>query len=252
MPFQKINAGKLSKSVVEQIELLILRGVLRPGERLPSERDLSDRMGVSRPSLREAVSELQESGLLETKAGSGIFVSDRLDSSFSKALTGLLSRHDEAVYDYIDFRRDLEGLAVERAARLASDTDLKVIDSIFHKMEAAPAGKGADLDADFHSAIVEASHNVMIVHVMRAMYDLLKRGVFYNRQIIVQMYNTRLDLLNQHREINDALQARNPVRARAAIEAHMDFVAQAYADLRRAERNEEIAQQRLLHEEERH
>ena len=115
-------------------------------------------------------------------------------------------------------------------------------------MEAAPAGKGADLDADFHSAIVEASHNVMIVHVMRAMYDLLKRGVFYNRQIIVQMYNTRLDLLNQHREINDALQERNPVRARAAIEAHMDFVAQAYADLRRAERNEEIAQQRLLHE----
>ncbi len=252
MPFQKINAGKLSKTVVEQIELLILRGVLRPGERLPSERDLSDRMGVSRPSLREAVSELQESGLLETKAGSGIFVSDRLDSSFSPALTGLLSRHDEAVYDYIDFRRDLEGLAVERAARLASDTDLKVIDSIFKKMEAAPAGKGADLDADFHSAIVEASHNVMIVHVMRAMYDLLKRGVFYNRQIIVQMYNTRLDLLNQHREINDALQERNPVRARAAIEAHMDFVAQAYADLRRAERNEEIAQQRLLHEEERH
>lgn len=252
MPFQKINAGKLSQSVVEQIELLILRGVLRPGERLPSERDLSDRMGVSRPSLREAVSELQETGLLETKAGSGIFVSDRLDSSFSTALTGLLARHDEAVYDYIDFRRDLEGLAVERAARLASDTDLKVIDNIFKKMEAAPAGKGADLDADFHSAIVEASHNVMIVHVMRAMYDLLKRGVFYNRQIIVQMYNTRLDLLNQHREINDALQERNPVRARAAIEAHMDFVAQAYADLRRAERNEEIAQQRLLHEEERH
>lgn len=252
MPFQKINAGKLSKSVVEQIELLILRGVLRPGERLPSERDLSDRMGVSRPSLREAVSELQESGLLETKAGSGIFVSDRLDSSFSPALTGLLARHDEAVYDYIDFRRDLEGLAVERAARLASDTDLKVIDSIFKKMEAAPAGKGADLDADFHSAIVEASHNVMIVHVMRAMYDLLKRGVFYNRQIIVQMYNTRLDLLNQHREINDALQERNPVRARAAIEVHLDFVAQAYSDLRRAERNEEIAQQRLLHEEERH
>ncbi len=252
MPFQKINAGKLSQSVVEQIELLILRGVLRPGERLPSERDLSDRMGVSRPSLREAVSELQESGLLETKAGSGIFVSDRLDSSFSTALTGLLARHDEAVYDYIDFRRDLEGLAVERAARLASDTDLKVIDNIFNKMEAAPVGKGADLDADFHSAIVEASHNVMIVHVMRAMYDLLKRGVFYNRQIIVQMYNTRLDLLNQHREINDALQERNPVRARAAIEAHMDFVAQAYADLRRAERNEEIAQQRLLHEEARH
>ncbi|MBT2129803.1 FadR/GntR family transcriptional regulator [Aliiroseovarius lamellibrachiae] len=250
MPFQKINAGKLSKSVVEQIELLILRGVLRPGERLPSERDLSDRMGVSRPSLREAVSELQETGLLETKAGSGIFVSDRLDSSFSPALTGLLSRHDEAVYDYIDFRRDLEGLAVERAARMASDTDLKVIDSIFKKMEAAPAGKGADLDADFHSAIVEASHNVMIVHVMRAMYDLLKRGVLYNRKVILQMYNTRADLLQQHREINDGIQARDPARARAAVEAHMDYVTQSYSDFRRAERNEEVARLRLEHEQE--
>ncbi len=249
MPFQKINAGKLSKSVVEQIELLILRGVLRPGERLPSERDLSERLGVSRPSLREAISELQSLGLLASRAGSGIFVSEDLDSSFSPALTGLLGRHDEAVYDYIAFRRDLEGMAAERAARLASDTDLKVIDSIFRKMEAAPAGQGADLDANFHSAIVEASHNVMIVHVMRAMYDLLKRGVFYNRQVIVQLYNTRMDLLNQHRDINDALQARDPARARAAIEAHLDFVAQGYADMRRAERNEEIAQQRLIHEE---
>ncbi|MDA5093550.1 FadR/GntR family transcriptional regulator [Aliiroseovarius sp. KMU-50] len=248
MPFQKINAGKLSKSVVEQIELLILRGVLRPGERLPAERSLSDLMGVSRPSLREAVSELQDIGLLESRAGSGIFVSEDLDSSFSPALTSLLERHDEAVYDYLDFRRDLEGMAAERAARLASDTDLNVIDSIFRKMENAPIGKGADLDANFHSAIVEASHNVMIVHVMRAMFDLLKRGVFYNRQVVVQMYNTRTDLLDQHREINDALQDRDPDRARKAVEDHLNFVAQAYSDMRRAERNEEIAKQRLEHE----
>ncbi|MBV1896661.1 MAG: GntR family transcriptional regulator, partial [Rhodobacteraceae bacterium] len=64
MPFQKVQPEKLSTSVVRQIELLILRGILRPGERLPPERDLSERLGVSRPSLRDAVATLQKQGLL--------------------------------------------------------------------------------------------------------------------------------------------------------------------------------------------
>ena len=69
MPFTKIQTEKLSQSVVRQIEQLILRGILRPGERLPSERELSDRLGVSRPSLRDAIAELQEHGLLVSRAG---------------------------------------------------------------------------------------------------------------------------------------------------------------------------------------
>ncbi len=140
------------------------------------------------------------------------------------------------------------GLAAERAAQFGSDTDLAVINEIFLKMEKAPEGQGADLDSDFHMAIIEASHNVLMVHMMRAMYDLLKQGILYNRQVVVQITNTRMDLLEQHRAINDALQTRDPKAARTAIEAHMDFVAQAYTDLRRTERNEEVAQQRLDYE----
>ncbi|TQV66101.1 FadR/GntR family transcriptional regulator [Aliiroseovarius halocynthiae] len=251
MPFQKIAASKLSNSVVEQIELLILRGVLRPGERLPSERDLAERLGVSRPSLRDALAEMENSGLLARRAGAGIFISDDLDSSFPPALTNLFSRHDEAVYDYIAFRRDMEGLAAERAAQFGSDTDLAVINEIFVKMEKASEGQGADLDSDFHMAIIEASHNVLMVHMMRAMYDLLKQGVLYSRQVVIQITNTRMDLLEQHRAINDALQARDPKAARSAIETHMDHVIQSYADLRRTERNEQVARQRLTYEKER-
>lgn len=251
MPFQKIAPGKLSQSVVEQIELLILRGILRPGERLPSERDLSERMGVSRPSLREAIAELEAKGLLARRAGAGIYVSDSLDSSFPPALTELFSRHDEAVYDYIAFRRDMEGLAAERAAKFASDTDLAVIDELFRKMEKAPEGQGSDIDSNFHMAIVEASHNVLMVHMMRTIYDLLKQGVFYSRRVVIQITNTRQDLLDQHRAINDALQARDAPAARKAVEAHMDYVTQAYSDLRRADRNEKVAKQRLTHERER-
>ena len=88
MPFQKVATAKLSTSVVRQIELLILRGVLSPGDRLPAERDLSERLGVSRPSLRDALAELQDQGLLTAKAGSGVYVADVLGSAFSPALCG--------------------------------------------------------------------------------------------------------------------------------------------------------------------
>ncbi|MCT8158844.1 FadR/GntR family transcriptional regulator [Pseudoruegeria sp. SHC-113] len=252
MPFQKIEAEKLSRSVVRQIEQLILRGILRPGERLPSERELAERLGVSRPSLREAIADLQERGLLEARAGAGIFVAQVLEAAFSDALVTLFASHDEAVFDYIDFRRDMEGLAAERAARLGSDTDLKVVDTIFRKMEVAhskrnPADEAA-LDAEFHLSIIEASHNVVMLHMMRSMFGLLREGVFYNRQIMFKQRTTRDSLLEQHGAINRALQARDPVGARAAVEAHLSYVERALKDQQKADQNEAIARQRLEHE----
>ena len=141
MPFQKIELDRVAESVITQIEQLILRGIIRPGERLPSERDLAEKLGVSRPSLREAISSLQERGLLTTKANSGIFVADLLGSPFAPSLTELFSTHDEAVFDYISFRSDLEGMAAERVANLGSETDLKVIQAIFDKMKIAHDNK---------------------------------------------------------------------------------------------------------------
>ena len=252
MPFQKIEAEKLSQSVVHQVELLILRGILRPGERLPSERELSDRLGVSRPSLREAIAELQDRGLLTAKPNAGVFVADVLGSAFSPALIDLFSTHEDAVFDYVAFRRDLEGLAAERAAHFGSDTDLEVINTIFHKMEAAHQKRDptdeAELDANFHMAIIEASHNIVMLHMMRSMYDLLRQGVFYNRQMMFKNRLTRDMLLDQHRAINAGVQSRNPQAARAAVEVHLDYVKQAMFDQIKAARNEAIARQRLQHE----
>lgn len=252
MPFQKIESEKLASAVVRQIENLIVEGVLRPGERLPSERELSERLAVSRPSLREAVAELQQEGLLTTRAGSGIFVAEVLGSAFSPALIRLFARNDQAVFDYLAFRRDLEGMAAERAAKLGSDTDLKVIDTILTRMEAAHAKRNpadeATLDAQFHMAIVEASHNIIMLHMMRAMFDLLSEGVFYNRQIMFRNRSTREALLEQHRAINAAIQARDGAAARAAVAAHMDFVEVALTELRKAERHEALARLRLSHQ----
>ena len=255
MPFHKVQSEKLSQSVVRQIELLILRGILRPGERLPAEREMADRMGVSRPVLRDAVADLEGRGLLAIRPNAGVYVAEVLGSAFSPALVALFSSHEEAVFDYLAFRRDMEGLAAERAARLGSDTDLAVVGAVFHKMEAAHAKRDptdeAALDAAFHMAIIEASHNVIMLHMMRSMYDLLQQGVFYNRQVMFRNRITRDMLLDQHRAINDGLQARDPVAARAAVEAHLAYVEAALNDQLRSTRNEAVARQRFQHEQSR-
>ena len=251
MPFQEINSEKLSKSVIRQVEQLILRGILRPGERLPSERELAEKLAVSRPSLREALSELQGSGLLTSRAGAGIFVAEVLGSAFSPALMRLFGTHDEAVYDYLAFRKDLEGLAAERAARVGSNTDLKVINAIYVKMEAAQSKRSSDeearLDAQFHMSICEAGHNVVMLHMMRSMYELLQTGVFYNRQATFRQRSGRSELLGQHRAINEALQARDPEAARAEVHNHLDFVASVLKTQDRANKNEKVAKLRFAH-----
>lgn len=252
MPFQKIHAEKLSHAVVHQIEQLILRGILNPGERLPAERDLAEQLAVSRPSLRTAISDLQDSGLLVSRAGAGIFVAEVLGNAFSPALVRLFESHDEAVFDYIRFRRDLEGLAAERAAKYASDTDVRVIQTLYDKMESAHTKSNPDdearLDAEFHLSIIEASHNVVMLHMMRSMYDLLKKGVFYNRQMMFKHRVTRSNLLEQHSAINSALQARKAGAARAAVEAHLDYVEQMLNEQKVTQRHEAIAQQRYANE----
>lgn len=254
MPFQPVQPEKLSRAVVRQIEQLVLRGILRPGERLPSERELADRLNVSRPSLREAIGELQERGLLASKAGSGVYVADVLGSAFSEALIELFSSHEEAVFDYLSFRRDLEGIAAERAARLASATDLKVIGQAYERMARADRRgdptRDAELDAAFHMSIIEASNNVVMLHMMRSIFDLLRQGVFYNRARIFRQHGTREELLDQHKHINDALQARDPSGARGAVEAHLDFVKSALADQIKSDKNEDIARLRFEHERE--
>ena len=161
MPFDPFQSEKLSGAVVRQIELLVLRGVLRPGERLPSERDLAERLGVSRPSLREAVAELQAKKLLETRASAGIYVSEFLGSAFNQNLVSLFASHDEAVFDYIRFRRDMEGVGAARAAVHGSDTDLKIIDTIYNKMEAAHAKRDStDETTISREGTVRSGHSV--------------------------------------------------------------------------------------------
>jgi len=252
MPFVKIEPEKAASAIIHQVEQLILRGVLRPGERLPSERELATKFKVSRPTVRDALAELEASDLVVTRPGAGAFVAQVLGSAFAPALVKLFSTHDEALFDYLSFRRDLEGMAASRAAEHANEIDLEVIRSIFNRMEIAHEKRNpteeATIDAEFHLAIVEAAHNVVMLHMMRSMSEMLQAGVFYNRQVLFGKRSTREDLLEQHRVILDAIIAQDPNDARAAVEAHLSYIETAMLQQNRDHRNEDVAKQRLAHE----
>lgn len=252
MPFQKIAPERVAHSITRQIESLILKGVLRPGERLPSERDLAAKLNVSRPSLREALNDLETRGLIETRAGAGVFVAQVLGSAFAPPLVALFATHTEALFDYLSFRRDLEGLAAERAALNASSADLQVIQDIFNRMESAhtkrSATEEAGLDAEFHMAIVEAAHNVVMMHMMRSMFEMLQAGVFYNRQLLFGKRTTRDEFLDQHRAILNGILARDPVAARKAVEAHLSYIEESMHRLIREEEYEKTAKLRIAHQ----
>ena len=126
-----------------------------------------------------------------------------------------------------------------------------MINAIYTKMEAAQSKRSSEeearLDAQFHMSICEAGHNVVMLHMMRSMYELLQTGVFYNRQATFRQRSGRSELLAQHRVINEALQARDPEAARAAVHKHLDFVAAVLKAQERANRNEKIAKLRFAH-----
>ena len=234
MVFQKIHHNRTADSVVDQVEELILQGVLRPGDRLPAERDLAKKVDVSRPILRDAIKILEERGLLVTRHGGGTFIADVIGTVFSEAIVELVRRHPPAIADYLEYRREIERTTARLAAQRATDADREIITRIFRAMEAAhngeDFGREAELDVEFHQAIGESAHNIVLLHTLRSCYRLLADGVFYSRVELYRYPGSREKLLEQHREIYEAVMAGDAGRAGDAASSHIDFVEQvAYA-----------------------
>ncbi|TYC51547.1 FadR family transcriptional regulator [Rhodobacterales bacterium] len=243
--FQPIDHQKTADAIVDQIENLILKGVLVSGERLPSERDLAERMHVSRPVLRDALKTLEERRLVEARRGGGTFVCDLIGPIFSDAVIDLIARHQNAVSDYFEFRRGIEAMAAAQAANRAAPSDLARLADITDQMRAAYEQEDleaeARLDVDFHHAIGEAAHNVVLLHTLRSCYRLLENGVFYNRGRLYHHPGARADLLRQHLRIAEAVAAGEADGARTASEDHIDYVRGTLADANELDRREQLA-----------
>ncbi|MET1413883.1 FadR/GntR family transcriptional regulator [Roseibium sp. HPY-6] len=243
--FQPVDHQKTANAAVEQIENLILKGVLHSGDRLPAERDLAEKMKVSRPVLRDALKILEERKLVEARRGGGTFVCDLIGSIFSDAVVELIARHPSAIDDYFEFRRGIEGQAAAQAAERAAPSDLQRLQDIVAQMhtahEAQDLTEEALLDVEFHHAVGEAAHNVVMLHTLRSCYRLLENGVFYNRGRLYHHPTARNELLQQHLAIANAIKDGDPVRARRASEAHIDYVRGTLADAEKLDLREQLA-----------
>ena len=220
---EPLRNPKLADAVADHLERLILEGSLRPGEKLAPERELAQKLEVSRPSLREALEKLQARGLIETSK-SGSIVSQFM-APLTEPLISLLQSNEQALIDYLEYRCLIEGEAARLAALRATDVEREAIGKCLKKLRDAhkiddPAAE-ADIDADLHMLIYEAAHNLVLLHVMRAFSDMLRGGVFYNRRQLYAQPGARDQLLDQHLAIAEAIIARDPARAAEAAAAHI-------------------------------
>lgn len=249
MTFEKIKQAKIADSVVKQLEGLILDGVLEPGEKLPSERDLAQQLDVSRPSLREALYKLEAKGLIESRQGGGTYVKSIIGPAFTDPLVTLFQEHEGAAVDYVEFRKALEGVAAYYAALRGTESDREIITARFHAMEDAhniddPEAE-AEADADFHLSIAEAAHNVVLLHIMRGLFKLLRQGVFYNRRRLYTRKGARELLLRQHRALFDAIMEGDPETAREAALTHLGYVQESMREMGQESVREDVARRRL-------
>jgi len=226
--FEPVVIDTVAEAVVTQIEQLIISGVLRSGQKLPSERELAELMDVSRPKIRDAIKVLEERGLLIVKHGDGTFVGALTGTALSPAMIDLYSRHPSAFRDYLEFRREVEGFAAYVAAQRATESDREIIRQLVARMEKAHSNpdpvEEAEVDACLHTSVVDAAHNSVLSHMMTSIYELMRSGVFYNRSFLDAAAGARDDLLDQHRAIAQAVIAGDADKACAAAEAHLDYV----------------------------
>jgi len=248
--FEPIGHESVADAAVAQIEDLIASGILRQGGKLPSERELAELLGISRPKLREALQVLEERGLVVTKHGEGSFVAALTGQAMLPALLALYGRHEPAFFDYLEYRRAQESFAARLAAQRATKSDKQRISEILVEMERAWKTKDAEAsreaDLALHTAIVDASQNATLIHMMSSIYDLTRQGVFYNRDFLTTIDGTGKKLLEQHMELGNAVLDQDEERAAKAAELHLDFVEQSFRLGMERQRRETMAEKRRL------
>ena len=241
---------RAAETIAAELERQILEGSLRPGDRLPPERELAARLGVSRPPLREAIQLLAARGLVTTRHGVGTTVTDRLQARFVDSWQQMLALHPGLQHDMLEFRRMLEGQSARLAAERATAPDLDRMETAWQQLEAsyeATADPTLNTDADvaFHQAIAEASHNAMIGHLTASILRVIHGHVDGNLQRLRADAPLWRQVRNQHRAIWTAIRRRDAAAAGRAAEAHMDFVRDSMAAAGQAQERQRAAERRL-------
>jgi GntR family transcriptional repressor for pyruvate dehydrogenase complex len=221
-----VTRTTLTADIYRKLVSHIIRGVWKPGTRIPAERQLGQQLGVGRASLREALKALEIMGLIETRLGDGTYVCQRSEFLSKPLLWAITSSSETEVYELVEARKlietELAGLAAERATA----DDLKEIGKHLDRMERSPQAPSELLQADieFHLAIGEAAHNSILMNALNLIRNLLQEWI--GRTLQEPGVYTRA--LEHHKAIFFAVAKKNVPAARAAMLAHLEEMARLY------------------------
>ena len=218
------NDMRLYRVVAEQIQKMIHEEKILPGTRLPSERDLSTRLNVSRASVREALIALELTGVIDVRGGSGIYVNERNDASLE------IKEPGSGPFEVLSARRLIEGEVAAMAAKMATDSAVDAIMQAVNDMERFydDRQKNDDADRAFHMAIAAATGNSALMLVLENLWD--ERGRLWNK--MEEHFHTdhlRRETLMDHRRILEAIAARDPAGARKAMRSHLERVTREFS-----------------------
>lgn len=216
---EPVRRSKVYEEVADRIRRLIVEGHLKPGDRLPAERELAEGFGVSRTSVRDAIRVLEMIGLLEPRQGDGTVVRDLSPDSLVQPLASVLVHNRALLADLLDARKMIEPPLAARAARLATPEEVAHLDEILAR-QTEKVGAGAvtvEEDSEFHYTIATASRNRVILKVLDVMMDLLVES----RQRSLQVPGRLQRSLAGHRRIVEAIRRRDPAAAEAAMRKHL-------------------------------
>jgi GntR family transcriptional regulator, transcriptional repressor for pyruvate dehydrogenase complex len=219
--------GVTAEIVVQHVRGLIERGELRPGDRLPAERELAVQLGVSRPSVRAGLRSLAAIGVLQTRHGAGTFITDGPPTLGSEPLSFLAALHGFTRDEMFEARRALEvgvaGLAAERATDEQIATIAEEVTGMFASLDDAQSFLIHDIR--FHRAVAQASGNP----ILASLVEMVSALFYEQRRKTAQHGRDLKESAHLHRAIYHAVRAHDPKRARAAMSEHLSVAQQAQA-----------------------
>jgi GntR family transcriptional repressor for pyruvate dehydrogenase complex len=230
-----IRQAKLSDVITERLESMIIDGTLAAGEKLLPERELAGKFKVSRPSLREAIQNLQAKGLIERKQGGGTFVLQHFKNRLSDPLLELISKRPETQFDLLEFRHALEGMAAFYAALRGQSSDHIALSKALENLQTPSSQYDPESEAialgEFYFAMAQASQNMVLVQVMQAMRVMLEDNVKQNLAMLRLGANVENEISQQRVNIVSAIISGNPEAARDASHLHLSFIEKTLLDI---------------------
>ncbi|MFO7818875.1 MAG: FadR/GntR family transcriptional regulator [Halanaerobacter sp.] len=225
MNFKPIKEKKVYEKIIEQIEEMVSSGQLKKGDKLPSERELTERMEVSRASLREAFSALKMIGLIERRHGQGTFLKEDIDNNFLKPLSIIFMLEDNMGQELTELRRMIEISGVKYTAERATEEDLTKLRDIVDQMRENRGNIKVSQRADrrFHYTVAKATHNRLICNFLNSLSRVMD---FYFADImesIVAEENENDKFIRQHEELYQAISNHNAEKAQELMKAHLDW-----------------------------